>query len=165
MLIWILLPMQSTTPLCGIGLPGFIHAKLCTKHGTGGKPVTDQTMTVFVDVPISPYITWQYRFDKSGIPDGLNEEDMIGSTLWLGITEPDSERIKDGTLLVFKDNIIDGNILWAIELSPDFIFDGIAEFHHDGNSWEFTDETSEDETLGPIYRKFIGVTDSFKLGK
>ena len=70
-------------------------------------------MTVFVDVPISPYITWQYRFDKSGIPDGLNEEDMIGSTLWLGITEPDSERIREVNLLGLKDNIIDGDILWA----------------------------------------------------
>ena len=40
------------------------------------------------------FITWQYLFDKGGISAGIDEEDMIGSTLWLGITEPDSEIIK-----------------------------------------------------------------------
>ena len=40
--------------------------------------------------PISPFCTLQYLFDKSGISDGIDEEDMFGSTLWLGITVPDS---------------------------------------------------------------------------
>ena len=38
---------------------------------------------------------------------------MLGYTLLLGITKPDSEIIKEGALLGLKDNIIDGDILWA----------------------------------------------------
>ena len=41
-------------------------------------------------VLISNFSTWQYLFDKSGISYGIKEEDMLGYTLWLGITEPDS---------------------------------------------------------------------------
>ena len=50
-------------------------------------------------------------FDKSVISDGLDEEDILGSKIWLDITEPDSEIIKEGGLLRFKDNIIDVDIL------------------------------------------------------
>ena len=66
-----------------------------------------------VHAPIPPFSTWQYLFDKSRISDVLDEEYMFGSTLWLGITEPDSERIREINLLGLKDNIIDGDILWA----------------------------------------------------
>ena len=43
------------------------------------------------------------------------------------INESDSEGIKEGTSLGFKDNIIDDDILWSTEGSLDFIFYGIAE--------------------------------------
>ena len=66
-----------------------------------------------VHSPIYPFITGQYLFDKSGILYGLDEEDMFGSTLWFGITELDSERIKEVNLLGLKYNIIDGDILWS----------------------------------------------------
>ena len=62
--------------------------------------------------PISSFSTWQYVLDKNKISDVLDEEDMFGSTVWLGITETDSEIIKEGNLLGLKDNIIDGDILW-----------------------------------------------------
>ena len=38
------------------------------------------------------------------------------------INESDSEGIKEGTSLGFKDNIIDDDILWSTEGSLDFIF-------------------------------------------
>ena len=50
-------------------------------------------------------------FDKIGISYGIDEEDMFGYTLLLGITELDSERIKEGGLLGLKYNIIYGDIL------------------------------------------------------
>ena len=46
---------------------------------------------------------------------------MLGYTLWRVITEPDSEITKEVNLLGFKDNIIDGDILWSTEGSLDFI--------------------------------------------
>ena len=45
------------------------------------------------------------------------------------INESDSEGIKEGTSLGFKDNIIDDDILWSTEGSLDFIFDVISEGH------------------------------------
>ena len=63
--------------------------------------------------PIPPFSTRQFLFDKSGIQDVIDEEDMFGSTLWLGITETGSEIIKEVTLIGLKDNIIDGDILWV----------------------------------------------------
>ena len=64
-----------------------------------------------------------------------------------------------------KDNIIDGDILWAIEVYIDFIFDSIEEVHSDGYSERVPAEASEGETLGPIDSTLLGVTDSSKLGK
>ena len=89
---------------------------------------------------------------------------MLGSTLWLGITEPDSEIIKEETLLGFKDNIIDGDILLTTEGSINFIFDGIEEFHSDGNSSGVPAETYDVETLSPIDITFLVVADPSKLG-
>ena len=100
------------------------------KHGPRRKPITERTTTVFGDAPITPFSTRQYLFDKCGISNGLDKENMLGSTLWLGITESDSEIIKEGDLLGFKDNIIKSDILWATDGSLDFIFDGIWAAHY-----------------------------------
>ena len=92
-----------------------------------GKPDTYWTTIVFGHAPISPFSTLQYMFDKSVISIGLEEEDMIGSTLWHGRTEPESKRIKEENILGLNDNIIDGDMIWATEVSLDLIFDCIEE--------------------------------------
>ena len=135
------------------------------KAWSGGKPVTGRTTDIFGDAQISPVSTWYYRFDKSGISYGLDKEDMIGSTLWLGITEPDSETSKERNLPGFKDSIINGDILWDTYGSLDLIFDSIAEVHYDRNSEGVPAETYEGETLGPIDIKLLGFAGSYKLGK
>ena len=64
-----------------------------------------------------------------------------------------------------KDKIIDGDILWDIEGSPDFIFDFIEEDHSHGNSEGFPAEKSEGETLGSIDSTLLSVADYSRLGK
>ena len=88
---------------------------------------------------------------------------MLCYTLWLGITKPYTEIFKEGGLLGFKDNIIYGDLLWAIEGSLDFIVDGKSEGNSDGNYEGVPADTYEGETLGPVYIKLLGVSDYYTV--
>ena len=90
---------------------------------------------------------------------------MLGYKMWLGITEPESGRIKEVTSLEFKNKIINVDILWDTGGYIQFIFDGISEGHSDGNSVLVSAYTSKGETIVLIEKTLLGVADSSKLGK
>ena len=46
---------------------------------------------------------------------GIDDSSQLGKELGFGISEQTSEGIKEGPLLVLKDNIIDGRRLWTAE--------------------------------------------------
>ena len=84
---------------------------------------------------------------------------MLGYKMWLGITEPESGRIKEVTSLEFKNKIIDVDILWDTGGYIQFIFDGISEGHNDEYSWLVIFECSTDGVKsGPL----LGLKDNFR---
>ena len=66
---------------------------------------------------------------------GIDEGEMLGYIMWTAITKPESEISKAGNLIGLKDNIIDGDILWATLGSLELIFDGTEEGHNYEYSW------------------------------
>ena len=91
---------------------------------------------------------------KLGTDEGSDEFNALGINEW------DSKGIKDLPLLGLKDDIIDGDILWASVGFPNSISDGIKIKTFDG----VTIWISDGATLGFIDNKMLGVTDSCKIG-
>ena len=83
----------------------------------------------------------------------------------IGITESESEVIKEGPLLGLKDKIIEGDVLWGTVGSLEWKYEGIRVEKLDGKSKRVQVVTSDGETLGFIDNTMLGINDSSKLGK
>ena len=73
--------VMSKIRLCGIGSPGFIHVNFCTKVWSElNLSLTEPKLSLVIhQYPISAPVST--CLIKGGVSDGLDEEDMLGSTL------------------------------------------------------------------------------------
>ena len=113
---------------------------------------------VFIIIP-----KWENNLAPEDTTVGTNE--FINEYDSLGITESDSEGIKKGFLLVLKDNIIDGDVLWTANVCYEYISDFIRLDSSGGNSEVLTVGTYDGEIPGLIDNTILGVADSSKPGK
>ena len=81
----------------------------------------------------------------------------------IGITESYSEEIKEVTLFLLKDNIIDSDVLQAPVVFTDSVSDGIWVDNSDGKYERFTVVTYSSATLVLIDNTILIVANSSKL--
>ena len=113
---------------------------------------------VFIIIP-----KWENNLAPEDTTVGTNE--FINEYDSLGITESDSEGIKKGFLLVLKDNIINGDVLWTENVCYESISDFVRLDSSVGNSEVLTVGTSDVYIPGLIDNTMLGVADYSKPGK